>query len=727
MEAQAQAHAFQDDDVFKFACKSKRDLERALALDKAALSRVRGQLVQLGLNETAVNHTKLHIQRLEGIEELARARRLAAASRVQAWYRRQRQRQMMRGRLRMKICRGYLRYRYVKRAHDVFPGQFFYFYDRKVIDSHACLEFVGDFSRGVYSQPFPVHFSPHPVHHLGACATCIQRWYRGIKAKWRRVLEAIQRMVLDKARAVALQRNAAATKLQGLFRSRQAKRRLQLLVSSTFKECVDPATNMTFYYNAKTQVSQWTRPKLWKPAAAANTTKPRRPKLNLNDMDTPRRVQLCAVKIQGLFRTNLATKKLKLLVAQTYQKVLDPDTNQWYYYNAKTNASQWAKPALLGTGDMIHHASSSTLKEPRRLATKTSPYDGLLPTARRKDVAAVKIQGLFRTRNARRHLRHLIAQTYRKVFDADANMCYYYNAKTGESHWTKPTLLGAADVPEPIASVSNVTTALPSTALNTLPTPRRIEVAATKIQGLFRTRNARRRLRHLIAQTYQKVLDVDSQQFYYFNTKTGESQWGKPILLGTGDMEELVPPPQNTPRPRVSQQRSPKLTTLSTPRRVEVAATKIQGLYRTRNARCRLRHLIAQTYQRVLDTDSQQFYYYNTKTGESQWVKPVLLGTSDLVDETQVRYPTNPRKRGGDPRAFLVGLNPVQQRQAAATKLQGLFRARLARRRLVGLIASTYHKFVDEESQASYYYNVKTGESSWVKPALLRSDTLPRQ
>ncbi|ETW08211.1 hypothetical protein H310_00859 [Aphanomyces invadans] len=637
VEAQAQAHAFQNDDVFKFACQTKRELERAIGRDKAALQRVRDHLSQLAQTDYAVTTTKHQIERIAADEAQGRLRRASAACRISLWFRRHRQRRFAQTQLRIKVCRGYIRYRYVKRPHDVFPGQFFYVYDRKVKATQPQLEFVGDSSTGVYRLPFHVFSSPHPPERLVAAATRIQGWYRRLKTKWRCVLVEVQRVVVNKQQAAASQRNAAATKLQALCRSRQAKRRLQLLVATSFEKCVDPTTNMVFFYNAKTQTSQWTPPRLWKYAGSCSTPKMTPPLNRLGNLDAPRRLEAAAVKIQSLFRKKAATNKLKLLVAQSYQKVFDPETNQCYYYNTKTNSSQWVKPTLLGSGD-IPVALSSTTPTPRQTYKKLK--DGSctlarLPTSRRMEVAAVTIQGLYRTRNARRRLHVLIAQTYQKVFDADTNMCYYYNAKTGESHWTKPRLLGDADIPNPVRAALTVrggpaTNPSPPTDYSALPTSRRVDVAAMKIQSLYRVRNARRHLRHVLAQTYQKVLDADSQQYYYYNSKTGQSQWTKPVLLGTSDLADQFP----RLRRRKEGDAKAFLTGLNTPRQREAAATKLQGIYRVRLARRRLATLIASTYQKFVDADSQTCYYYNLKTGESSWVKPALLRFDEMAPQT---------------------------------------------------------------------------------------------
>ena len=60
------------------------------------------------------------------------------------------------------------------------------------------------------------------------------------------------------------------------------------------------------------------------------------------------------------------------------------------------------------------------------------------------------------------------------------------------------------------------------------------------------------------------------------------------------------------------------------------AATIIQNLFRRSQARVRIFQLISSVVYKCWDENSQCFYYYNEKTGESKWTKPALLGDHDL-------------------------------------------------------------------------------------------------
>jgi len=148
---------------------------------------------------------------------------------------------------------------------------------------------------------------------------------------------------------------------------------------------------------------------------------------------------------------------------------------------------------------------------------------------------------------------------------------------------------------------------------------------------------ARRRLRQLVSSIYQKFFDNDSQTYYYYNSKTGETKWEAP--LGITDIF---------------------CTTEQNVLNIDEAAIKVQKLFRMRLAKKKLYKLISEVYQECYDEESGHFFFYNQKTGESSWSAPLVLSK----------------------------------------------------------IYNNHKEYYDEDNEKSYYYNIETGESRYTPPYL---------
>ena len=122
----------------------------------------------------------------------------------------------------------------------------------------------------------------------------------------------------------------AARQIQRIYRSKICVRRLLELVRGQFEMVFDPDTGDYFYFNKKTGESQWTKPK---------TLKDKQPYRD------DAFAQAAARKIQNLFRTKIAMKKLREMIKGIYKKEYDPSTGDYYYVNTVNGMTMWDKPA----------------------------------------------------------------------------------------------------------------------------------------------------------------------------------------------------------------------------------------------------------------------------------------------------------------------------------------------------------------------------------------------
>eukprot|EP00904_Undaria_pinnatifida_P013165 jgi/Undpi1/897/HiC_scaffold_10.g04361.m1 len=111
-----------------------------------------------------------------------------------------------------------------------------------------------------------------------------------------------------------------------------------------------------------------------------------------------------------------------------YEKIFDPRTGGYYYYNTRTFTTTWNPPAVL-----------------TRILGELGDLDAIAPTYA-EDEATVMIQAAWRRRRAKRTVRALLASLVTKIWDESSGAHYYFNSQTGETSWSKPTLFGSEDI-----------------------------------------------------------------------------------------------------------------------------------------------------------------------------------------------------------------------------------------------------------------------------------------
>jgi hypothetical protein len=211
-----------------------------------------------------------------------------------------------------------------------------------------------------------------------------------------------------------------------------------------------------------------------------------------------------------------------------------------------------------------------------------------------------------------------------------------------------------------------------------------LEMAASFIQRAFRSRQARMKVHLLLKQMFEKVLDPTTGKYFYYNTKTGESQWTKPVNLGSEDVPLSARDPAGlSPREqRTETKKEPRVKAKDMDD--TAAALLIQQLWRTREARVSMRNLIKSLFEKIWDPVQQAYFYFDSRTGESQWTKPANLGSEDL----DVSEPT-PDKVKLSPRVKAKDMDDT----AAALLIQRLYRKRKAFQKLFAMLAQVTEIF----------------------------------
>jgi len=133
----------------------------------------------------------------------------------------------------------------------------------------------------------------------------------------------------------------------------------------------------------------------------------------------------------------------------------------------------------------------------------------------KEHAAAVKIQGMIRSKFARDRVREICRGEFEQVFDNENNRYFYFNKKTGASIWEKPAIMGT-DSMDP-----------------------KDEWAATQLQKMYRKKLARKHLADMSKQWFEKAYDPDSKEFYYVRRMDKQTRWDKPPFIAKDDDADL--------------------------------------------------------------------------------------------------------------------------------------------------------------------------------------------
>ena len=161
-----------------------------------------------------------------------------------------------------------------------------------------------------------------------------------------------------------------------------------------------------------------------------------------------------ATRLQGFCRILQARERVFNKVKEEYEKRFDKITGSYYYFISRTQRSVWHKPKILRSRD-LPVVEDPKKKKKRKKNKKQRPKGNVATDERESNLrkggndqkcsAAVIIQGLARRKIARRRVIERTKQTFEKLYDDDSGAFYYWNLVTGEAQWHKPRILGSRD------------------------------------------------------------------------------------------------------------------------------------------------------------------------------------------------------------------------------------------------------------------------------------------
>lgn len=223
-------------------------------------------------------------------------------------------------------------------------------------------------------------------------------------------------------------------------------------------------------------------------------------------------------KIMACIRVVVARKRLLKQCRDRMVRYYDPETRSYYYYNAYLHVTtgrmvtQWHKPYCLREEELV-----------------------ALPTP---EPSAFKIQGLYRRWRALRHVRHMVRETFDKIWSRSHMRFYYFNKSKSVLVAVDGAHFKGVDVSRVIPGKGFVhleqvswrkPVLLYSQDLVPLWTD---DIAAIRIQGMWQTYKAKQWIRSVVRTNYQRILDPLSGDYFYRNKITKHQMWSLPNLLG---------------------------------------------------------------------------------------------------------------------------------------------------------------------------------------------------
>ena len=336
-------------------------------------------------------------------------------------------------------------------------------------------------------------------------------------------------------------------------------------------------SNNVFYFNAVTNETRWEAPEGFVDDLGSEW---------INAFDTQGTLYYYnMVTGKSSWTPPSATSSLGASVSAfpEWVSVFDPQSGRFYFYNNVSQECSWEQPA-----GFVKPASSNS-------------KDFMSPELR----GAIKLQCMFRARKSREKIRKQRGQTsatkltWTKIEDPQSGFPYYYNNKTGDCVWDMPSDYIVEekehDKPNEIETLSQEEPSDEPNAPGTETDFKTIDevaedVCEEMVDGIPR---------------WVKVFDPASKGYYYFNNYTQECTWDCPLDYRSPDMSN------------VKSMMSPELR----------AALTVQCAWRGKKARLNLRKQRGDKsdgdgWEKILDPQSGQYYYYNHGNGDVTWDTP---------------------------------------------------------------------------------------------------------
>ena len=467
--------------------------------------------------------------------------------------------------------------------------------------------------------------------------------------------------------------------------------------SSDWKEMTDKKSGKNFYYNVKTKKTQWTKPDI-------DVTQN-----NNNDNNHSTTTTVASSNDNDNNSNTTASSK----TASDWTARTDPSTNRVYYFNKRTNKTQWDEPEELKATNMTTQLNKNTTSSVVDTTVKTKDNDNTKTSSSS-------------------------SSDWKEMTDKKSGRAFYYNTKTKKTQWTKPAgdsdnsvkedkkksktstvdTTITSDTPqkkEPVPSTSSSTSSpwIEKTDPNsgrafyynkvTKKTQwekpddfknSKIDESATSSVKKKKKKKDKSKSKTSEGENgknddWKEMTDKTSGRVFYYNKKTKETQWTKPTTsddtanVSSSNIAKNIDTDAETKDLINKLDDSINNNNNNNNNKNELKPeTSAKDTKATKNISSGSSN--SSEWKEMKDKKSGRTFYYNKKTKKTQWTKPVE--NNDDKEKDQV----DTKKR------------PTQKMRKRSTVIQSM--------------KNNWQEMKDPKSGKTFYYNKITGESAWNIP-----------
>ncbi|CAJ1954685.1 unnamed protein product [Cylindrotheca closterium] len=317
-------------------------------------------------------------------------------------------------------------------------------------------------------------------------------------------------------------------------------------------------------------------------------------------------------------------------------EAVDESSGKTYYYNTATQETSWEKPS-----SSVLEDESEAVEQEEKAAEVTDEHDDLNAEVDAEEADEQQLLG-----------------DWVEAVDEQNGQTYYYNPVTQETSWEKPIVDSAekAEAQEEIPVESSEAEEVPE------------ETDAGDAAG-----------------DWTEAVDESTGQTYYYNARTEETTWEKPLVLqeeDEGHEEHIGDDTDGDAEPS--------------------AEAEDQNL--------------ADEWIEAVDESTGQTYYYNTVTQETSWEKPSSLITSNESEEVADGDGESENSFDGQESDNMKGAGERSHPTNDVSESTDISAHDPDDDAPTTVLPECWTSAIDERTGKTYYFNSLTQETSWEFP-----------